>query len=1091
MPNQDESTDSGQASASQLAELQRQLQQLQAQAQANQGTYPTSIPVGKIRKALNESKVNLTGHGDNKGQAFRAWLQSLSGLGNEFHLLKRFLKDARNECNTESDPLLTAEHDDAFLAVLKAATSGYARELLEEEETTNGSSGRDALRALEAYCTPKTYSEKLAMSCNLTHKMPMDIPSKSDPRESITKYNRECANLKRLYGIELLQVQQVGCVLRSLPSTYDELKRKLMQKSHDPGISLDELTEKIQNHWSTFLNPETNGGRANTVVHAQALAASTDARGRGTRYGAGGAMRVPMHTEIHYGGAGGRGRGRGRGHFHQHQPGRGGQGGRGAGRGGRANSGQRQLRQAQVLQKTHQREVQAEENKSCYICKQPGHIAPNCPQKRDLKPSAHHGLAAVREPQELIALASYRHGHGGHNRKVKADRVAHRPKEQHPYKASSSKTPLREVHQNFVMEDFFHPVVLDTQHEWNHSSNRANWHGWYKNYLHGYIESQLEHDYMTLEGYVPRQPCCGCIRVHTVECPVSRKIDNSSPQDAAPPAVQVARHASTPVDQRANHSDTAHEFTSKGTGADVTETMCAGCDATLPQESEAAYADSAAAGPTESPVFSPAGHGLRPRIDQLETINAAFRGRLVDAETKIETIDAVVARNSDDVTRLQSRVPELRNELKESIRACKDATTEELNRSVVLQSTICCNFQKVVNDTVASLGKRLSRMEELLNERSVAPRSQPGRNMVVRVRKPRVDAPQESEGELPGDATNLAELLDAEDILALPQADGDDAELTAQPTAGAANSLSSASDTASDGNVIGGLDGAPVSGEGSSGKHSSSVSDDAYVDDLAESLANVLLGISRDGTDTDRQDIEASLQPSRAVTPDRNFEIPKFRNTENPKSKALNRNSCDTARQQLTAELFDSIGSPMPSYACKRVVVSPVTGARCGASTVCCAASIGPYEPLKARNALAAHVGGTKDASRVPTVLDSGANACMFKDKDCFISLDMSCQTVWTVADNRAKLASAGTGTVVYPVVNSVTGETLRLELSGVCYCPTATFNLLSVSELEDQHGIYCDFNSRAASTRDGQVQIEIVRRTTGSTYHLAEPEDS
>ena len=287
MPNQDESTDSGQASASQLAELQRQLQELQAQAQANQGTYPTSIPVGKIRKALNESKVNLTGHGDNKGQAFRAWLQSLSGLGNEFHLLKRFLKDARNECNTESDPLLTAEHDDAFLAVLKAATSGYARELLEEEETTNGSSGRDALRALEAYCTPKTYSEKLAMSCNLTHKMPMDIPSKSDPRESITKYNRECANLKRLYGIELLQVQQVGCVLRSLPSTYDELKRKLMQKSHDPGISLDELTEKIQNHWSTFLNPETNGGRANTVVHAQALAASTDARGRGTRYGAG------------------------------------------------------------------------------------------------------------------------------------------------------------------------------------------------------------------------------------------------------------------------------------------------------------------------------------------------------------------------------------------------------------------------------------------------------------------------------------------------------------------------------------------------------------------------------------------------------------------------------------------------------------------------------------------------------------------------------------------------------------------------------------------------------------------------------------
>ena len=67
----------------------------------------------------------------------------------------------------------------------------------------------------------------------------------------------------------------------------------------------------------------------------------------------------------------------------------------------------------------------------------------------------------------------------------------------------------------------------------------------------------------------------------------------------------------------------------------------------------------------------------------------------------------------------------------------------------------------------------------------------------------------------------------------------------------------------------------------------------------------------------------------------------------------------------------------------------------------------------------------------------------------------------------------------------------MHLELDGVCYCPSAAFNLLSVSELEDQHGIYCDFAKRVAASRDGRMQLEIVRCDAGSTYHLVEPDAS
>ena len=111
----------------------------------NSLTFASSIPVGKVRKAINDGNIKLTAHGENKGQAFRDWKQSFSGLGNEFQLLNVFMKDAQNSTDTpvEENALLTRENDDMFLACLKLATKGYARELLEDVENTLDFSGRE------------------------------------------------------------------------------------------------------------------------------------------------------------------------------------------------------------------------------------------------------------------------------------------------------------------------------------------------------------------------------------------------------------------------------------------------------------------------------------------------------------------------------------------------------------------------------------------------------------------------------------------------------------------------------------------------------------------------------------------------------------------------------------------------------------------------------------------------------------------------------------------------------------------------------------------------------------------------------------
>ena len=145
-----------------------------------------------------------------------------------------------------------------------------------------------------------------------------------------------------------------------------------------------------------------------------------------------------------------------------------------------------------------------------------------------------------------------------------------------------------------------------------------------------------------------------------------------------------------------------------------------------------------------------------------------------------------------------------------------------------------------------------------------------------------------------------------------------------------------------------------------------------------------------------------------------------------------------------------------------------------------------PGNRTEQRTPLAACVVATTARVPVPTVLDSGANACLFKDEDHFVALDKTQRSKWTVADGDVKLASSGVGTVHYSVWNDVSNEPLQLVLPNVCWCPTASYNLISVSTLEDLHDIYCDFVDRVASTPGGDVQIRI-RRINGM-YCLDEP---
>jgi hypothetical protein len=170
----------------------------------------------------------------------------------------------------------------------------------------------------------------------------------------------------------------------------------------------------------------------------------------------------------------------------------------------------------------------------------------------------------------------------------------------------------------------------------------------------------------------------------------------------------------------------------------------------------------------------------------------------------------------------------------------------------------------------------------------------------------------------------------------------------------------------------------------------------------------------------------------------------------------------------------DSPGAARPCALAAHLVPSPGNRAVQRAPVTACAAA-------------------TKARMPVPTVLDSGANACLFKDEDHFVTLDKTQRSKWTVADGDVQLASSGVGTVHYSVWNDVSNEPLQLVLPDVCWCPTASYNLISVSTLEDLHQVYCNFVDRVASTPGGDVQIRIERmdglsEATRGMYCLNEP---
>ena len=966
----------------------------------NSLTFASSIPVGKVRKAINDGNIKLSAHGENKGQAFRDWKQSFSGLGNEFQLLNVFMKDAQNSTDTpvEENALLTRENDDMFLACLKLATKGYARELLEDVENTLDFSGRNAFRALEEYCNPKTFSEKLAMACGLTHKLPMPIPLKGDPKEALTKYNRAVKTLKRLYDVEILQVQQVGAILFSLPKTYDDLKKKIIQKSHDPGISLEELTEKIQSFWSSFLNPETNGDISS--VGMTALSAVRN----GINYGRAGVITPTFNPS-----GAGRGGGRGRGVFGR----LGRNGGRGEGRGaGSNNAGAQQLKNAQVKQRTHERAVKAAESKTCFICRQPGHVAPDCPQRQNKTQPTRRGMTAIRAPESpLVTLLANRS-----QSKKKTGSCSNSRKHQRFRQSQNGRYPLEEVgNQRCVLPP---PAVVQAPKEWNHNDNRANYPAWYKDYLAGYIESQLSAEY----GSVVRQPCCGCVSVHTTKCvqlhangsrpdgcycllctkvtvvTAKSDVEMSACGDAAQDHFEVDQPAAQPVTEPAQiiYSNFAGEVVRPGPKLYTV--------ATETYENTARQAQK-----------------MEQLMEKFQQHSEAVEKRLAAIDHKAKQLCKEGASRRDLDSRLDRLLSQSEGKLAKKVRSDTAAGQDAMDDSDCTVSFMQELFPYLDDADERTEAEAVAAVEAagLLTAGASPSTSQP-RSSYAGVAKPRP----------------VVELPPAYN----PGGGSDDDTVDTCSTTGL-NGLGSGS--------------AP---SGESLQPGASTDDD--VDALTNQLADALLGLST------------------------------------PKRRGNRRGRKRQARQELTSKLFsenspgETLGGKFDT-AVENFAVETLGGKFNAAAENFGSSPTHPSDVSRAPCALVAHVTGAKDVSHIATVLDSGANACMFKDKDCFVSIDESRTSEWTVADGRAKLASAGTGTVIYPVVNSVTGSVVHLELDGVCYCPSAAFNLLSVSELEDQHGIYCDFAKRVAASRDGRVQLEIVRCDAGSTYHLVEPDAS
>jgi hypothetical protein len=102
-------------------------------------------------------------------------------------------------------------------------------------------------------------------------------------------------------------------------------------------------------------------------------------------------------------------------------------------------------------------------------------------------------------------------------------------------------------------------------------------------------------------------------------------------------------------------------------------------------------------------------------------------------------------------------------------------------------------------------------------------------------------------------------------------------------------------------------------------------------------------------------------------------------------------------------------------------------------------------------------------------VLDSGASRHFFGDISLFTSLDTTHKETFLMASSQVVI-SEGTGTVILRV-----GEQ-KIKLSNVAYYSKATTNLISLSYLEDHHGLYFNAKKRQLQSPNKIVCFPFVR---------------
>jgi hypothetical protein len=107
--------------------------------------------------------------------------------------------------------------------------------------------------------------------------------------------------------------------------------------------------------------------------------------------------------------------------------------------------------------------------------------------------------------------------------------------------------------------------------------------------------------------------------------------------------------------------------------------------------------------------------------------------------------------------------------------------------------------------------------------------------------------------------------------------------------------------------------------------------------------------------------------------------------------------------------------------------------------------------------------------SKSECVLDSGACRHFFSDISLFTSLDINKKERFQMASSHL-VTTEGTGTVLLKVGDQ------KIKLSNVAYYPKATTNLISLSYLEDHHGLFFNAKKRQLQSPTKVVCIPFKR---------------